>query len=64
MADQGQPVNVILEFSPIQTDEELKSNSRMVLGYLSARYESDADLTVTIYFKRDDDMDWGKYRTR
>jgi hypothetical protein len=52
MADQGQPVNVILEFSPIQTDEELKSNSRMVLGYLSARYESDADLTVTIYFKR------------
>jgi len=30
----------------------------MVLGYLSAKYQSDADITVTIYFKRDDDMDW------
>jgi hypothetical protein len=30
----------------------------MVLGYLSAKYQSDADISVTIYFKRDDDMDW------
>jgi hypothetical protein len=58
MSDQGQSIPVILNFSPVQTDEELKSNSRMVLGYLSAKFQSDADITVTIYFKRDDDMEW------
>jgi hypothetical protein len=58
MSDNGQNIPVILNFSPVQTDEELKSNSRMVLGYLSAKYESDADITVTIYFKRDDGMEW------
>jgi hypothetical protein len=58
MSDNRQNIAVVLNFSPIQTDEELKSDSRMVLGYLSAKYESDADITVTIYIKRDEDMDW------
>lgn len=51
MSDNGQNIPVILNFSSVQTDEELKSNSRMVLGFLSAKYESDSDITVTIYFK-------------
>jgi hypothetical protein len=58
MSDIGQNIPVILNFSPVQTDEELKSNTRMVLGYLSAKYESDADITVKIYFKRNNYMDW------
>jgi hypothetical protein len=58
MSDNGQNIPVILNFSSVQTDEELKSNSRMVLGFLSAKYESDSDITVTIYFKRDNDMEW------
>ena len=58
MADNGNNIPVIIESSPVQTDEELKTNSRMILGYLSAKYESDADITVTISFKRDNDMEW------
>jgi hypothetical protein len=58
MNDNGQSIPVILNFSPVMTDEESKTNSRMILGYLSAKYESDADIMITISFKRDNDMAW------
>ena len=56
--DNGQLIDIVIDSSPVQSDEDLKSNSRMVLGYLSAKYLTDADITVTLFFKRNDDMEW------
>lgn len=63
MADNGNAIDIDVECSPIQTDEELKSNNRFVLGYVEANYMTDSDLTLTIYVKRDNDLQWEEATT-
>jgi hypothetical protein len=54
--DNGQPINVNITSSSFKMDLESQSDSRVVLGFLSARYQTDADITAVVYFRRDDDM--------
>jgi hypothetical protein len=63
MSDNGQAIQIELNTSPVQTDEELKSNNRFILGYLSAKYNTDADITATIYARLADDMSWQNVAT-
>jgi hypothetical protein len=59
MTDYGDiKIPVIFESSDIMVDEEMKSNQRLVLGYVSCKYESDSDFEITVYYKRDNAMNW------
>ena len=58
MTDSGIAIPVIFESNDIMVDEEMKSNQRLVLGYVSCKYESDSDFDITVYYKRDNAMVW------
>ena len=58
MTDNGSKIPVIFESNDIMVDEEMKSNQRLVLGYVSCKYESDSDFDITVYYKRDSAMSW------
>lgn len=61
--DNGNSLNIIFEANPFQTGLESKSDMRVVLGYVSMRYITDTDLTLTIYARRDDEMEWESVAT-
>jgi hypothetical protein len=56
--DFGSKIKVDIQSAPYLLDEGPKSNNRIVLGYLSSVYEFDADATVTIFFRRNELMQW------
>lgn len=58
MKDLTEKISVVFESGDIKTDEEMKSNQRIVLGYVSCKYESDSDFEITVYYKRDNAMNW------
>jgi len=51
-------IEFVLESSEVKVEEELKSTGKILIGYLSAVYETDADISVIIYFKRSKEANW------
>lgn len=51
-------IPIDIEFWEVSTDEEFQSNGRVVLGYISAVYETDTNLTLKLFYKRANDGVW------
>ena len=58
MDDSGTGIAVIFDSSEIMVDETLKNTERVILGYVFCRYEVDADLSLVVYYKRDNTLTW------
>jgi hypothetical protein len=58
MADVSTTIPIIFESRIVKTDEDLRSDTRFVINRISAAYESDADLSLYLYFRRSDAMSW------
>lgn len=58
MADAGNKIKVIIDTADLSTDEEMKSKERFILGYILYRGQSIDTLTLTVYVKRNPDLQW------
>ena len=58
MDDFGSAISIIFDSADIMVDETLKNTERVVLGYVFCRYEVDADLSLVVYYKRDNTLVW------
>lgn len=56
--DYGNSIAVQIVAAPILLDETVNKGARFVLGYLKAVYETDEDITVTIYVRRNSSMEY------
>ena len=56
--DYGQKIHIDITSAPKLTDEELKSNHRYVLGYLTAVFSIDEDATLYLYAARNETMEY------
>lgn len=58
MDDAGQYIKVRIETSDLSADEEMKSKERVVLGYVLWRGTTNRPLTLTVYVKRNNTLQW------
>ncbi len=58
MDDSGTGISVIFDSSDVMLDESLKNTERVILGYVFCRYDVDADLSLVVYYKRDNTLVW------
>ena len=56
MNDVGTDIPVIFDSKDLKLDEFMKSNERVVLGYVFVKYETAEDLSLIVYYKRDNTM--------
>jgi len=63
MDDAGQYIKVKIETSDLSADEEMKSKERVVLGYVLWRGRTNNPLTLTVYVKRNDTLQWEAIKT-
>jgi hypothetical protein len=56
--DYGNKIPVTILTSPVILDKADLSNERFILGYIVVSYEIDEDATITIYYKRNDEMEY------
>jgi hypothetical protein len=54
--DYGNKIPVQIISAPVLLDEEAGSSARYVLGYLTSVYETDEDITVLLFVRRNDGM--------
>lgn len=59
MSDYGKAIHVEIESNPIRLDKKTElSTNRIILGYLKMVYRMDADMTMTIYVRKNEDMNY------
>ena len=59
MNDNGHKIKVEIKTTPVRLDKRTKlSNDRIILGYFVMDYNFDEDATVTLYYRRDDTMNY------
>lgn len=57
--DYSKKIRIVINSAPVQLDEENQlTNKRFVLGYLTAVYAANEDLTVKIHVKKNESMDF------
>lgn len=58
MTDAGTPIPVEIEFANMQSDKELRTNNKILVGYISMLYESPEDFSLTIKYRRTNELNW------
>jgi len=61
MVDAGNPIYIDIKSSEVMINENGKSSSRYVLGYISGEFSKNlsfSDLYIQVWFKRGVDMEW------
>ena len=56
--DYGQKIPVEITTSTMFLDKQNLSKSRYILGSIFCDYETDADIEVTIYYRRNNKLEW------
>jgi len=56
--DNGNPISIQINFAEFQSREEFQKLERINLGFLECVYNIDTNLSVIIFYKRTNEMEW------